>query len=86
MREHGVLNRVLLIYEAGLVKFGRGESFDVLVLSRAANIVREFIEGYHERNEEQQLFPVSVRLVRWLSSSTCFTSSIRLVGVSPIQF
>jgi hemerythrin-like domain-containing protein len=57
MREHGVLNRVLLVYEAALEKFGRGEDFDAGVISRAANIVREFIEGYHERNEEQHVFP-----------------------------
>lgn len=57
MREHGVLNRVLLVYEAGLQKFARGEDFDVAVLARAAAIVHEFIEDYHERNEEQQLFP-----------------------------
>jgi hemerythrin-like domain-containing protein len=52
-----VLNRVLLVYEAGLQKFARGEDFDVAILSRAAAIVHEFIEDYHERNEEQQLFP-----------------------------
>jgi hemerythrin-like domain-containing protein len=57
MREHGVLNRVLLIYEAGLAKFARGEDFDVVILAHAAGIVREFIEGYHERNEEQHVFP-----------------------------
>lgn len=57
MREHGVLNRVLLVYEAGLQKFASGEDFDVAILARAAGIVHEFIEDYHERNEEQQLFP-----------------------------
>jgi len=57
MREHGVLNRVLLVYEAGLQKLARSEDFDVGMLSRAATIVHEFIEDYHERNEEQQLFP-----------------------------
>lgn len=57
MREHGVLNRVLLVYEAGLQKFACGEDFDVAFLARAAGIVHEFIEDYHERNEEQQLFP-----------------------------
>jgi hemerythrin-like domain-containing protein len=57
MREHGVLNRVLLVYEAALQKFARGEDFDVAILSGAAGIVHEFIEDYHERNEEQQLFP-----------------------------
>lgn len=57
MREHGVLNRVLLVYEAGLQKLSRSEDFDVAILHRAARIVHEFIEDYHERNEEQQLFP-----------------------------
>lgn len=57
MREHGVLNRVLLVYEAGLQKFARGEDFDVAILASAAGIVHEFTEDYHERNEEQQLFP-----------------------------
>lgn len=57
MREHGVLNRVLLVYEAGLGRFASGEDFDVDILLRAADIVREFIEDYHEHNEEQQIFP-----------------------------
>lgn len=57
MREHGVLNRVLLVYEAGLQKFARDEDFDVAILAHAASIVHEFIEDYHERNEEQQIFP-----------------------------
>jgi hemerythrin-like domain-containing protein len=57
MREHGVLNRVLLIYEAALDCFTRNEDFDVGTVARAANVIREFIEGYHERNEEQYLFP-----------------------------
>jgi hemerythrin-like domain-containing protein len=57
MREHGVLNRVLLIYEATMRKFAANESFDASVISQAAQIVRDFIEDYHERNEEQQIFP-----------------------------
>jgi hemerythrin-like domain-containing protein len=57
MREHGVLNRVLLVYEAALLKFARAEDFDLAILSGAAGIVHEFIEDYHERSEEQQLFP-----------------------------
>jgi hemerythrin-like domain-containing protein len=57
MREHGVLNRVLLIYEAALERIARDEDFDIATVSRAAKIVQDFIEGYHERNEEQHLFP-----------------------------
>jgi hemerythrin-like domain-containing protein len=57
MREHGVLNRVLLIYEAVLRRFADNERFDASVITQAAQIVRDFIEDYHERNEEQQIFP-----------------------------
>jgi hemerythrin-like domain-containing protein len=57
MREHGVLDRVLLIYEAGLHKFGTNEDFDPFVLLDGAQVVKEFIEDYHERAEEKELFP-----------------------------
>jgi hemerythrin-like domain-containing protein len=57
MREHGVLDRVLLIYEAGLHRFGANEDFDPFVLLDGAQVVKEFIEDYHERAEEKELFP-----------------------------
>ncbi len=57
MREHGVLDRVLLIYEAALRKFDGNEDFDPAVLNGAAQVVRDFIENYHEQSEEQALFP-----------------------------
>jgi hemerythrin-like domain-containing protein len=57
MREHGVLDRVLLIYEAALRKFDGNEDFDPAVLTGAAQVVRDFIENYHEQSEEQALFP-----------------------------
>jgi hemerythrin-like domain-containing protein len=57
MREHGVLNRVLLIYEAAVDRFARNDDFDVSAVTQAAQVIREFIEGYHERNEERYLFP-----------------------------
>jgi hemerythrin-like domain-containing protein len=57
MREHGVLDRVLLIYEAVIRRFGAGEDFDPSVLTDAATIVRDFIENYHEKSEEDHVFP-----------------------------
>jgi hemerythrin-like domain-containing protein len=57
MREHGLLNRILLIYEAAMRRFAGNESFDAAVIAQAAQVVRDFVEDYHERNEEQQLFP-----------------------------
>jgi hemerythrin-like domain-containing protein len=57
MREHGVLNRVLLIYETSIRKLSGSEDFDPSVIGQGAGIIRRFIHNYHERNEEQQLFP-----------------------------
>jgi hemerythrin-like domain-containing protein len=57
MREHGVLDRVLLIYEAAMRKIADGHTFDPAIISGSAQVVRQFIESYHEWNEETQLFP-----------------------------
>ncbi|MBZ5553887.1 MAG: hemerythrin domain-containing protein [Acidobacteriia bacterium] len=57
MREHGVLNRVLLIYGEILQRLNNGRDFPVEVLTGAAGIIRNFIEDYHEKLEEDHLFP-----------------------------
>ena len=57
MREHGVLDRVLLIYEAGMRKFAANEDFDPAILTQSAEVVRDFTEDYHEKSEEEQIFP-----------------------------
>jgi hemerythrin-like domain-containing protein len=56
MREHGVLDRVLLIYEAAIGRFAAQEDFDPAVITRSAQVVRDFIEDYHEKSEEEQVF------------------------------
>ncbi len=57
MREHGVLDRVLLLYEAAIGKFSSNEEFDAAQLSQSAEIVRDFIHNYHEKSEETHVFP-----------------------------
>ena len=57
MREHGVLNRVLLIYDEHLRRLRAKRPFDGSVLAHAADIVRHFVEEYHEKLEEDYLFP-----------------------------
>jgi hemerythrin-like domain-containing protein len=57
MREHGVLNRVLLIYDEHVRLLAAKRPFDGSVLARAADIVRHFVEDYHEKLEEDFLFP-----------------------------
>lgn len=57
MREHGVLDRILLVYEEGVRKFNAKRDFDPAIIVSAAEIVRDFIENYHERSEEEAVFP-----------------------------
>ena len=57
MREHGVLNRVLLIYDEHLRMLAGKRPFDGSVLVSAADIIRHFVEEYHEKLEEDFLFP-----------------------------
>src|SRR5690242_18293821 len=57
MREHGVLDRVLLIYDAAIRRLSANEDFDPAVISDSAGLVQDFIENYHERSEEDFLFP-----------------------------
>ncbi len=57
MREHGVLNRVLLIYEEGLRRLRAKEDIPPDVFHKTATLVRKFVEDYHEKLEEDFLFP-----------------------------
>ena len=57
MREHGLLNRVLLIYEEGLRRIHAKEDIAPEMFSRPAQLVRKFVEDYHEKLEEDHLFP-----------------------------
>ena len=56
-REHGLLNRVLLVYDEINRRLAVGSGFDPKLLSDSANIIRHFIEEYHEKLEEDHLFP-----------------------------
>ena len=57
MQEHGVLERVLLVYGEVIRRVELGQSVDPTHVSSAAGIVRHFVEDYHERNEEKFVFP-----------------------------
>jgi hemerythrin-like domain-containing protein len=58
MREHGVLNRILLVYEECVRRLStRRPDFPSRLLADGARIIRNFVEDYHERLEEDHLFP-----------------------------
>ncbi len=57
MREHGLLNRILLVYEEGIRRLRRNEGVPADVFQNPANLVRTFVENYHEKLEEKFIFP-----------------------------
>jgi cytochrome c peroxidase len=57
MQEHALLERVLLIYEEVARRVESGAHPDPDVLGQAARTVRHFIEQYHEKLEEEHVFP-----------------------------
>lgn len=57
MREHGLLNRILLIYDHHLHLLSAKKPFDGSILVNSADIIRHFVEEYHEKLEEDYLFP-----------------------------
>ncbi len=57
MREHGVLKRILLIYEEIIDRIKSNSEFPVKTLSDSAEMIKNFVEDYHEKLEEDHLFP-----------------------------
>lgn len=57
MREHGVLNRILLIYDEAMRRIQANEKFDPTVVAKSAGLIKSFIEDYHEKLEEDHIFP-----------------------------
>jgi hemerythrin-like domain-containing protein len=57
MREHGVLNRILLVYEEGLRRLRAREDVPPEAFHKPATLVRKFVEDYHEKLEEKFIFP-----------------------------
>ncbi len=58
MREHGLLNRILLIYEESGRRLSAAKpDMNIGLLKESAGIIKSFIEEYHEKLEEDHLFP-----------------------------
>jgi hemerythrin-like domain-containing protein len=57
MREHGVLKRVLLVYGEAIRRIDARAELPPEPVADSAKVIRSFIEDYHEKTEEDQLFP-----------------------------
>jgi len=57
MYEHGVLKRVLLIYQNAAPRAEADPSLAAAAIHGGAEIIHDFIEGFHEALEEGYVFP-----------------------------
>ena len=57
MREHGVLRRVMFLYDEAAMRFDKQQDVPLDALQQCGMVVRRVIEEYHEKIEEQFLFP-----------------------------
>ncbi len=58
MREHGVLARILVVYDEAALRLEANRDVPAEALTRGADLVRRFVEDYHERMEENYIFPL----------------------------
>jgi hemerythrin-like domain-containing protein len=56
MREHGVLRRLLLIYDNIGARLQGGKDVPLAALTSVNDLIRRFIQDYHEKDEEDYLF------------------------------
>ena len=56
MQEHGVLRRLLLIYDELGRRLRQNQEFPLEVLQESTGLIRRFVEDYHEKDEEEYLF------------------------------
>ena len=57
MTEHGVLKRLLLAYQAASAQLAAGHVPPEGAISDAAQVIADFVEGFHEGLEEAYVFP-----------------------------
>ena len=57
MREHGVLRRVMYVYDEASMRLDAQRDVPLDAVAAGAGIIRHVIEDYHEKIEENLLFP-----------------------------
>lgn len=55
---NAVLARIMLVYENGMRRATDGEDIDPLVFAQSAEVARDFFHNYHEKAEQDLVYPV----------------------------
>jgi|SRR5579863_8853653 len=63
-KEHGILKRVLLMYDEVIRRIDARQDFPLQTAIDSAEIIRKFIEDYHEKLEDDHIFPLFRNFLR----------------------
>ncbi len=95
MREHGLYERVLLIYEEAARRLDRGQELPDQIVPAAAHMVQRYLEEYHQDAEDKLVFVRFERaidhvgLVRTLrgehETARSITNDVLALAVAPPQ-
>lgn len=72
MRDNALTSRVLLLYGAAERRLGQGEDLESGIFLQSAEVMRDFVHGYHEKIEEDEVFPVFKKAGRMVDLVTAF--------------
>lgn len=72
MRDNALTSRVLLLYAAAERRLGQGEDLEAGIFLQSAEVMRDFVHGYHEKVEEEHIFPIFKKAGRMVALVTVF--------------
>jgi hemerythrin-like domain-containing protein len=58
MREHGVLRRVMFAFDEARARLGGAKDWPFQPIADGADVIAKFIQDYHEKLEEDHIFPL----------------------------
>ena len=58
MRNNALTSRVLLLYSAAERRLSQGEDLESGIFTQSAEVMRDFVHGYQEKVEEEDVFPL----------------------------
>jgi hemerythrin-like domain-containing protein len=74
MRDNALTSRVLLLYAAAERRLGQGEDLESGIFTQSAEVMRDFVHGYHEKTEEDDVFPIFKKAGRMVDLVNVFQS------------
>ena len=74
MRDNALTSRILLLYTAAERRLIQGEDLESGIFTQSAEVMRDFVHGYHEKVEEDDVFPVFKKAGRMVELVTLLQS------------